>query len=141
MYTIFSAYVVGPGECHKLCYLTTSQCARHLIETTTIKKEDVTFTRLILSLQQKPSGNHHKISNRQVQNHSCINLRFLFNNVNVSTCGWSLIGILEVQTRGTAVSFILVSVCFNQPMVEKILTNYDRQRVIITSCSYPADTY
>ena len=50
MYTIFSAYVVGPGECHELCYLTTSQCARHVI-TTTIKKEDVTFTRLILSLQ------------------------------------------------------------------------------------------
>ena len=51
MYAIFSAYVVGPGECHKLCNLTTSQCARHVIETTTIKKEDVTFTRLILSLQ------------------------------------------------------------------------------------------
>ena len=51
MYTIFSAYVVGPGECHKLFNLTTSQCARHVIETTTIKKEDVTFTRLILSLQ------------------------------------------------------------------------------------------
>ena len=38
-------------NCHKLCNLTTSQCARHIIETTTIKKEDVTFTRLILSLQ------------------------------------------------------------------------------------------
>ena len=43
MYTIFSAYLVGPGECHKLCDLTASQCARHVIETTTIKEEDVTF--------------------------------------------------------------------------------------------------
>ena len=42
MYTIFSAYLVGPGECHKLCDLTASQCARHVIETTTIKEEDVT---------------------------------------------------------------------------------------------------
>ena len=37
--------------CHKLCNLTTSQCARPVIKTTTIKEEDVTFTRLILSLQ------------------------------------------------------------------------------------------
>ena len=37
--------------CHKLCNLTTSQCARPVIETTTIKEEDVTFTCLILSLQ------------------------------------------------------------------------------------------
>ena len=43
MYTIFSAYLVGPGECHKLCDLTASQCTRHVIETTTIKEEDVTF--------------------------------------------------------------------------------------------------
>ena len=40
---LFSTYLVGPGECHKLCNLTASQCARHVIETTTIKEEDVTF--------------------------------------------------------------------------------------------------
>ena len=37
--------------CHKLCNLTMSQCARPVIKSTTIEEEDVTFTRLILSLQ------------------------------------------------------------------------------------------
>ena len=49
--SLFDVVEDSLGVCHKLCNLTTSQCARHVIKTTTIKEEDVTFTRLILSLQ------------------------------------------------------------------------------------------
>ena len=39
----FSLYTSSLSLCHKLCDLTASQCARHVIKTTTIKEEDVTF--------------------------------------------------------------------------------------------------